>query len=137
MYAPLKYVQRLAVTKKLSKTGYHIALRKNLQKQGLNKDIQAFQKQLFFFKTGFFMNCQNHYMKFNVVESESSKPVRSFCVWFEETGNSSHQFARILIIQEVLTKLASQSECTFQTYSARLTFLMESLTQVIHSSLSL
>ena len=53
LYAPLKYVQRLAVTKKLSKTGYHIALRKNLHKQGLNKDIQAFQKQRFFSKLGF------------------------------------------------------------------------------------
>ena len=49
MNAPLKYIQRLAVTKKLSKTGYHIALRKNLHKQSLNKDIQAFQKQRFFF----------------------------------------------------------------------------------------
>ena len=51
MYAPLKYIQRLAVTKKLSKTGYHIALRKNLHKQSLNKDIQAFQKQRFFFQS--------------------------------------------------------------------------------------
>ena len=53
MYAPLKYIQRLAVTKKLSKTGYHIALRKNLHKQSLNKDIQAFQKQSFFSKLTF------------------------------------------------------------------------------------
>ena len=61
MYAPLKYIQRLAVTKKLSKTGYHIALRKNLHKQSLNKDIQAFQKQRFFFKADFLINFKNHF----------------------------------------------------------------------------
>ena len=74
----------------------------------INKDIHVFQKQRIFFKTDFFINYKIESllgMYFNVVESESSKQVSNFSVWFEETGNSSHQFARILIIQEVLTKL--------------------------------
>ena len=61
MYASLKYVQRLAVTKKLLKTGYHVALRKNLHSKVLNKDIHTFQKQRIFFKAVFFIHFKNHY----------------------------------------------------------------------------